>query len=137
MQRARLTISDVHRKTGIPVTTLRFYEKELPDFFDVEKTAGGHRRYSDTSVTQFQMIRRMVEQDGLRLGQIRERLVPASDQSELRRHVDLLLSVHEAMTGEIEHLRLRVESLEVELAGLKRDRPPRSSATLDKKRRWF
>lgn len=137
MQRARLTISDVHRKTGIPVTTLRFYEKELPDFFDVEKTTGGHRRYSETSVTQFQMIRRMVEQDGLRLGQIRERLVPASDQTEIRRHVDLLLSVHDAMTDELERLRLRIESLEVELAGLKRERTARPSAGVDKKRRWF
>lgn len=137
MPHARLTISDVHRKTGIPVTTLRFYEKELPDFFDVEKTTGGHRRYSETSVTQFQMIRRMVEQDGLRLGQIRERLVPASDQTEIRRHVDLLLSVHDAMTDELERLRLRIESLEVELAGLKRERTTRPSAGVDKKRRWF
>lgn len=137
MPRARLTISDVHRKTGIPVTTLRFYEKELPDFFDVEKTTGGHRRYSETSVTQFQMIRRMVEQDGLRLGQIRERLVPASDQTEIRRHVDLLLSVHDAMTDELERLRLRIESLEVELAGLNRERTTRPSAGVDKKRRWF
>ena len=119
------------------MTTLRFYEKELPDFFDVEKTAGGHRRYSEASVTQFQMIRRMVEQDGLRLGQIRDRLAPASDQTELRRHVDLLLSVHEAMTSEIDHLRLRIESLELELAGFKRERPPRTASAADKKRRWF
>ncbi|HVR43763.1 MAG TPA: MerR family transcriptional regulator [Thermoanaerobaculia bacterium] len=135
MSRARLTISDVHRKTGIPVTTLRFYEKELPEFFHVEKTAGGHRRYSETSITQFQMIRRMVEQDGLRLGQIRERLAPATDAGEMRRQVDLLLSVHEAMADEIDRLRGRVEALEMELAGVKRGARPSQAA--DKKRRWF
>ncbi|MGH9458964.1 MAG: MerR family transcriptional regulator [Thermoanaerobaculia bacterium] len=135
MNRARLTISDVHRKTGIPVTTLRFYEKELPDFFQVEKTAGGHRRYTESSVAQFQAIRRMVEQDGLRLGQIRERLTPSGEQGELRRHIDLLLGVHDAMTSEIETLRARVEALEIELARLRRSGERPTSA--DKKRRWF
>lgn len=137
MSRPRLSISDVHRKTGIPVTTLRFYEKELPDFFHVEKTSGGHRRYTEASVAQFQMIRRMVEQDGLRLGQIRERLAPAADQGDVRRHVDLLLSVHAAMTDEIDRLRVRLEALELELAAVKRDRGPRPAVQGDKKRRWF
>ena len=79
MPNARLTISEVHRRTGIPVTTLRFYEKELPDFFHVEKTTGGHRRYTEASVAQFQAVRRMVDQEGMRLGQLRDRLTPAAD----------------------------------------------------------
>lgn len=136
MPHARLTISDVHRRTGIPVTTLRFYEKELPDFFHVEKTAGGHRRYSDESVAQFQMVRRMVEQEGMRLGQLRDQLAPALAQSELRQHLDLLLSVHAGMTDELERLRVRVEALEMELAALRRDRTARPAPT-EKKKRWF
>jgi DNA-binding transcriptional MerR regulator len=133
---ARLTISDVHRKTGIPVTTLRFYEKELPDFFHVEKTAGGHRRYTEASVAQFQMVRRMVEQEGVRLGHLREQLAPTIDQAELRQHLDLLLDVHAGMTEEIERMRVRIEALEMELASLRRDRTARN-ATADKKKRWF
>ncbi len=133
---ARLTISEVHRRTGIPVTTLRFYEKELPDFFHVEKTTGGHRRYTETSVAQFQAVRHMVEQEGVRLGQLRDRLTPAGDAGDVRRHVDLLLSVQDAMTQQLDDLRERVKAIEAELSMIKGDGSPRSSSS-SKKRRWF
>lgn len=136
MPTARLTISEVHRRTGIPVTTLRFYEKELPDFFHVEKTTGGHRRYSEASVAQFQAVRRMVDQEGMRLGQLRDRLTPAGDAGDLRRHVDLLLSVQDAMTQQIDELRERVRAIEAELSMIKGDGAPRSTSSA-KKRRWF
>ena len=136
MPNARLTISEVHRRTGIPVTTLRFYEKELPDFFHVEKTTGGHRRYTEASVAQFQAVRRMVDQEGMRLGQLRDRLTPAADSGDLRRHVDLLLSVQDAMTQQIDELTERLRAIEAELAMIKGD-GARRGASPSKKRRWF
>jgi DNA-binding transcriptional MerR regulator len=137
MPSARLTISEVHRRTGIPVTTLRFYERELPDFFTIEKTAGGHRRYTDESVRQFAMVKRMVETEGIRLSDIRTRLVAREDKSELRRQVDLLLSVHDAMTQEIDQLRVRIESLEIALESLRRVVGSPKREPEPKKRRWF
>jgi DNA-binding transcriptional MerR regulator len=133
MTQARLTISDVHRRTGIPVTTLRFYERELPDFFTVEKTPGGHRRYTEESVRQFLMVKKMVEADGVRLGHIREKLAAAKDdRPQIRHDVDLLLTVHDAMVRELESLRARVEALELELSRTKK--APSDPA---KKKRWF
>ncbi|HEU5161838.1 MAG TPA: MerR family transcriptional regulator [Thermoanaerobaculia bacterium] len=136
MPNARLTISEVHRRTGIPVTTLRFYEKELPDFFQVEKTTGGHRRYTEASVAQFQAVRRMVDQEGMRLGQLRDRLTPAADSGDLRRHVDLLLSVQDALTQQIDELLERVRAIEAELSMMKGQSAPRAPAA-PKKRKWF
>ncbi len=133
MARASLTISEVHRRTGIPVTTLRFYEKELPDFFSVEKTAGGHRRYTDESVRQFLMVRKMVETDGIRLGQLREKLAKKVDVSDVREHVDLLLSVYETITVQIDRLQKRTDNLERELATLRKKGP----VVETKKKRWF
>lgn len=135
MPAARLTISEVHRRTGIPVTTLRFYERELPDFFTIEKTAGGHRRYTEESVRQFAMVKRMVESEGIRLADIRQRLVAREDKGEVRRQVDLLLSVHDAMTQEIDRLRIRVDALERAVEALKR--AGSQSREEPKKRRWF
>ncbi|HEY0593507.1 MAG TPA: MerR family transcriptional regulator, partial [Thermoanaerobaculia bacterium] len=118
--------------------TLRFYEKELPDFFQVEKTTGGHRRYTETSVAQFQAVRRMVEQEGVRLGQLRDRLTPAAEAGDLRRHVDLLLAVQDAMTQQLDALVERVKAIEAELAMIKGGGgPPRSGTAQQKKRRWF
>jgi DNA-binding transcriptional MerR regulator len=140
-----LTISAVHERTGIPVTTLRFYEKELPDFFTVHKTTGGHRRYTEESVRQFQMVKRMVETDGIRLSQIRKQLAARAPQvgdGEIRKHVDLLLSVYEAMTGEIELLRRKIELLEREVSKLRPKEAPAPSsgtpvASPEKRKRWF
>ncbi|MGA7614049.1 MAG: MerR family transcriptional regulator [Thermoanaerobaculia bacterium] len=125
----------MHKRTGIPVTTLRFYEKELPDFFTVEKTSGGHRRYTDESVHQFLMIKKMVESDGIRLSQIREKFNSHKD-GELRGQVDVLLAVYETLTGEIERLRVRIESLEMAMAALKKTVHEATSPD-SKKRRWF
>jgi DNA-binding transcriptional MerR regulator len=136
MARATLTISEVHRRTGIPVTTLRFYEKELPGFFTIQKTGGGHRRYTEDSVRQFAMVRKMVETDSVRLGELRAQLAPQSDSAQLRRHVDLLLSVYEALTAEIDQLRVRIESLEMTLAA-RRPAPQQPATPPVKKRRWF
>jgi DNA-binding transcriptional MerR regulator len=136
MARATLTISEVHKRTGIPVTTLRFYEKELPDFFTVQKTNGGHRRYTEDSVRQFAMVRKMVETDSVRLGELRAQLAPRSDSAQLRRQVDLLLTVYEALTAEIDQLKVRIESLEMTVAA-RRLAPQQPAAPPSKKRRWF
>lgn len=126
----------MHRRTGIPVTTLRFYEKELPDFFHVEKTAGGHRRYPESAVGQFQMVRRLVEQEGLKLGDLREKLTPTGEMGEMRKHLDLLLTVYEALTAEVEQLRVRVESLEIELV-VQRRQAAQAQGPAARKKKWF
>jgi DNA-binding transcriptional MerR regulator len=51
MAKPGLSIGAVSKRTGIPVTTLRFYERELPRLFPIRKTAGGHRRYDDATAT--------------------------------------------------------------------------------------
>jgi hypothetical protein len=68
----------------------------------------------------------MVEQEGMRLGQLRDQLAPAVDQAELRQHLDLLLDVHAGITDEIERMRVRIEALEMELASLRRERAARN-----------
>jgi DNA-binding transcriptional MerR regulator len=138
MTRSRLTISDVHKRTGIPVTTLRFYEKELPDFFTIEKTTGGHRRYCEESVQQFLMVKKMVDSDGMRLSTIREKFA-GRGEDELRKHVDLLLAVHDTVTRELDRLIVRVESLEMAVSSLKKSlaAAQQLDTATGKKRRWF
>jgi DNA-binding transcriptional MerR regulator len=69
-----VAIAAVARQTGIPVTTLRFYEKELPGLFGVRKTPGGHRRYDQEAIARFAAVRRLTR-DGLPLGQVRRALL--------------------------------------------------------------
>lgn len=112
------SIAEVSERTGIPVPTLRFYEKELPFLFRIGKTAGGHRRYAEEDVRRFAALRRLTHEEGFRLAELRSLLQGRGGPSELREQVDLLLEVHEAATREIEGLRERVRRLEEKLAAI-------------------
>lgn len=119
-----LRIAEVSRRTGIPVTTLRFYERELPGLFPVGKTRGGHRRYGLREVERFDTVRRLTR-EGIRLSEVR-RVVTARGESEaLREEVDLLLGVHEAETRRLEGLLRRLGELEERVARLEAVPPPR------------
>ena len=112
------SIAEVSERTGIPVPSLRFYEKELPFLFRIGKTRGGHRRYGEPDVRRFAALRRLTHEEGFRLSELRLLLQGRGESGELRRQVDLLLEVHEAEAREIEELRERVRELERRLSAL-------------------
>ncbi len=123
-----LTISAVARRTGIPITTLRFYERELPSLFRIRKTGGGHRRYADAEVARFVTVRRLTE-SGLGLADVRKALMSRGDQEALREEVERLAGAQAAGTASVEDLARRIGELETRLAGLE--------AALPKRRRWL
>jgi DNA-binding transcriptional MerR regulator len=102
------TIAEVSRATGIPVTTLRFYERELPELLRIQKTDGGHRRYFGEDIRRLTAIRRLTEEAGLRLSELRAifRSGEADGEDSLRRR--------------IEELETRVEELESDLREARR-----------------
>ncbi|MBF0258999.1 MAG: UDP-N-acetylglucosamine 4,6-dehydratase (inverting) [Desulfamplus sp.] len=50
-------IKDVSEKIEVPMSTIRYWEKEFSEFINPEKTAGGQRRYSRQDVTTFFQIK--------------------------------------------------------------------------------
>jgi MerR family transcriptional regulator, heat shock protein HspR len=129
---SRLSIAEVSSQTGIPVTTLRFYERELPSLFRVRKTRGGHRRYNGKDVDRFVAVRRLTREEGLKLSEVR-RAIEGSEQRALRQDIDLLLEVEEAVTNEVSEIRRQIRALEERVARIERQagggRPGR--------KRWF
>lgn len=112
-----MRISEVARRTGIPVSTLRFYERELPGLFPIRKTAGGHRRYSEPEVNRFAAVRRLTR-EGLQLARVRRILTAGGDRDPLRKEVDLLLEVHDAETRLLDDLSRRITELEERVSRL-------------------
>ena len=126
---ATLTISQVARRTGIPVTTLRFYERELSGLFRVAKTAGGHRRYSEADVARFSTVRRLTEAEGLRFSEVRGVLASRGEPDLLAEEVDRLARAGAIGIETLHSLERRVEALEKRLASIEGDPAPR--------RRWL
>jgi DNA-binding transcriptional MerR regulator len=110
-------IAEVARRTGIPITTLRFYEKELPGLFPVRKTRGGHRRYEERDVQRFAAVRRLTR-EGVRLADVRRVMMSRGESDALREDVDLLLDVQQAGTRAIDEVLRKLEALETRVAQL-------------------
>jgi DNA-binding transcriptional MerR regulator len=113
-----MRIADVARRTGIPVTTLRFFEKELPGLFHPRKTAGGHRRYAEQDVARFAAVRRLTAQEGLGLSEVRRVLSSRGDAEPLRERTDTLARALERCEIALADLTSRVERIEARLQEL-------------------
>jgi len=113
-----LSISAVSRLTKIPVSTLRFYEKELPGLFHIRKTRGGHRRYGEADVARFVTVRRLTESEGLGLADMRRVLKSRGDAEALRDEVDRVRATGAADGQALHDLERRVAALEARIAAI-------------------
>jgi DNA-binding transcriptional MerR regulator len=118
-----LTISALSRRTGIPVTTLRFYERELPGLFRVRTTPGGHRRYSDAEAERFGMVRRL-SSEGLGLKEIRGILRSSGDAHVLQGIVEAADARLEDALRRLSAAETRLQTLETRLARLEKGGGP-------------
>jgi MerR family transcriptional regulator, copper efflux regulator len=122
-----LSIAEVSRQTGIPVTTLRFYERELPGLLPVRKTTGGHRRYRSEDVARLDAVRRLTHAEGLKLSDVRRVMASRGDAQSLREEVDRLRAILRRQSDTLDELLHRLSRLEARLGELEA-RP---------RRKWF
>ncbi|MEO8189632.1 MAG: MerR family transcriptional regulator [Acidobacteriota bacterium] len=120
-----VSIAEVSRRTGIPGSTLRHYEREMPALFLIRKTAGGHRRYEEKDVARFATIRRLTEDEALPLSEIRRVLSSSGDHDSLREEVSRLRAALQEEGWAVAELSRRVGLLEERLA------------KLSERKRWF
>jgi DNA-binding transcriptional MerR regulator len=102
---AGLTIAAVSRETGIPITTLRFYEKELPGLLPVRKTPGGHRRYRAEDVARLAAVRRLTEEKSVKLADVRRIMTSRGDSEALRAELDRALEILRRQSEQLDELR--------------------------------
>ena len=112
-----VSIGEVARRTGIPVTTLRFYERELPALFPVRKTRGGHRRYEGRDVSRFATVRSLTE-EGLPLAELRRAMMSRGENEALREAMDRLAEAQEAGARAVEALERRLSEIDGRLRAL-------------------
>ena len=73
-----LTIGTVAKRAGVPIDTIRYYEREglLPEPL---RRASGYRSYNETAIRQLRFIRRAKDL-GFTLEEIRDLLALSSDR---------------------------------------------------------
>jgi len=68
------SIGQVNAITGIPKSTIRFWEKEFSDFLVPLRSVGNQRRYDTKAVKTLKMINQLVNEYGFTLEGARRKL---------------------------------------------------------------
>ena len=118
-----LTISDIETRSGLPLSTIRYYEKEFAGFIKPRKTLGGHRRYSESDLQKFLYVKELIQDKKLSLKKVRQALVSENEPQVLRRDLDLLIEVYHQITEENERLKRGMQELALRLARLEEGQP--------------
>lgn len=73
------SIREVATEIGVPESTLRFWEKEIPSLHP-KKTAGGARQYTKEDIELIRLIHHLVKEQGLTVKAARSRLKTSKSQ---------------------------------------------------------
>ncbi len=68
------SISQVNALTGVPKSTIRFWEKEFEEFLTPLRTTGNQRRYDEKAVSIVQEINQLVSVEGYTLEGARRKM---------------------------------------------------------------
>lgn len=71
------SISQVNALTGVPKSTIRFWEREFKDFLVPLRTIGNQRRYDRNTVEMIEKINRLVNIEGYTLDGARRQIQSA------------------------------------------------------------
>ncbi len=66
-----MSIQEVSDKTGLPKSTLRYWEKEFDGIISPERTPGGQRRYRQNHIELFRKIS-LYKQEGKSIQEIKQ-----------------------------------------------------------------
>ena len=69
-----LKIKQVSEELGVPVSTIRFWQKEFAEFVSPERTDGGQRRYSEGDLAALVQIKDLVYGKKMPIDLAREKL---------------------------------------------------------------
>jgi DNA-binding transcriptional MerR regulator len=67
-------IKEVAQKTGLPASTIRYYDQQFSEYMDVKRGAGRRRMFTPQAVERLMTVQRMLKEDGLSLRQVRQNL---------------------------------------------------------------
>ena len=109
------TIGEIGKALDIPVTTLRFYEKEFPSLLRARRTSGGHRRYTQAHLEAFRFIRETSKT--IPLGELKAR-TPDDAGREAEERLDKLQEALLALDQHVRKLEEALAALTNRLSGL-------------------
>jgi DNA-binding transcriptional MerR regulator len=69
-----LTIKEVAESTGLPASTIRYYDQQFAEFLDIKRGAGRRRMFEAQAVERLLAVHGLLKDRGLSLRQARQAL---------------------------------------------------------------
>ena len=74
MDQQMLSIAQVVEITGLPASTIRYYDQQLGEYLGIQRGKGRRRDFSQDSVAMIQKVHAWLKDEGLSIRQARTRL---------------------------------------------------------------
>ena len=89
-----LTITEVVEQTGLPASTIRYYDQQFGEFLGIERGSGRKRLFDSQSLKHLEKAHHLLKEEGLSLKQVRQFLqtninvgAPGEEIHDLKRQI--------------------------------------------------
>ena len=120
-----MSVKEVAEATGIPASTIRYYDQQFEEFLGIKRGAGRRRMFETQAVDRLLEVRRLLKDEGLNLRQARQRLTESGDSPS-----PAVAAPPQVTVEDMASLKQRVKVLEEQMAEL-RDIQRRTLALVD------
>jgi DNA-binding transcriptional MerR regulator len=76
------TMTQVVHKTGLPASTIRYYDQQLGEYLNIGRSKGRQRAFGPNSVELLLQVHQWLKEEGLSLRQVRKRLAGEDESGE-------------------------------------------------------
>lgn len=110
IQKKYYKIREVSELTGLPLSTLRFWEAQFPEHLHPKRNDGGTRFYTPSDLEAVQMLKYLIKEKGLKLD---------AAKAQLKAHPDGVLRRYQTI-ARLQHARNILQSMLKALNTMKR-----------------
>lgn len=105
-----LSVKQVAEQTGLPPSTIRYYDQQFEDYLGVRRGPGRRRLFSPQAVQRLMEVHRLLKEEGLSLRQARRLLLEGAPSPAAGGLQEYRAEV-QALRAEVQELRQQVEAL--------------------------
>ena len=105
MDSKNLSIAQVVEITGLPASTIRYYDQQLGEFLEINRGKGRRRNFSARSVELLQQVHGWLKNEGLSLRQVRMRLNGNNESGKAGPQLDKLYEDMAKLRREVDELK--------------------------------
>jgi DNA-binding transcriptional MerR regulator len=104
------TMTQVVHKTGLPASTIRYYDQQLGEYLNIGRSKGRQRAFGPNSVELLLQVHQWLKNEGLSLRQVRQRLA-GKDESPENPKLAALAARQQQTERQVEEMRKEINEL--------------------------